>query len=45
MDYFLIGVGIIGFVLAVSAYVKAEKLEKRLKQKGVLDEDWENSRN
>lgn len=27
MDYFLIGVGIIGFVLAVSAYVKAEKLK------------------
>ena len=24
---------------------KAEKLEKRLKQKGILDEDWENSRN
>lgn len=36
MNYFLIGLGLIGAGLAVSAYVRVEQLEKKLREKGLL---------
>lgn len=40
MEYFFIIFGIVGFALAVGAYTKVTKLEKTLKEKGILPEDW-----
>lgn len=41
MNYFLIGVGIVIVFLALAAHSKVDKLEKKLKEKGILEEDWE----
>ena len=41
MNYFFIGILIIGFSLAIAAFVKVSKIEKALKDKGVLPEDWD----
>lgn len=39
MEYFLAGLAIAGFALAVSAYVRVERLERILKQKNIVDGD------
>ena len=36
MNYFFIILGIVGFALAISAYVRVEKLEEILKEKGII---------
>jgi len=36
MSYFLVGLGLIGFALAVGAYVRVGQLEARLREKGLL---------
>jgi hypothetical protein len=41
MNYFLIGVGIVIVFLALAAHAKVDKLEKKLKEKGILEEDWD----
>ncbi len=41
MDYFFLGIGLVGVILAISAYTKVSKLEKVLKEKGILPEGWE----
>jgi hypothetical protein len=41
MNYFLIGVGIVIVFLALAAHGKVDKLEKKLKEKGILEEDWD----
>lgn len=44
MNYFSIGLGIVVAVLAIAAYDKVIKLEKKLKEKGILEEYWEKTR-
>ena len=39
--YLLIGIGIVIFFLAFAAHGKVDKLEKKLKEKGILEEDWD----
>lgn len=41
MNYFLIGLGIVIAILALAAHSKVGKLEKKLKEKGILEEDWD----
>jgi hypothetical protein len=36
VNYFLIGLGLIGFGLAVGAYVRVGQLESKLREKGLL---------
>jgi hypothetical protein len=36
VNYFLIGLGFIGFALAVGAYVRVGQLESKLRKKGLL---------
>ncbi len=38
MDYLLIGLAIAGFAMAVSAYVRVERIERLLKEKNIIDE-------
>lgn len=40
MDYFGSIIGILGFIFGLCAYDRISKLEKKLKEKGVLDPDW-----
>jgi hypothetical protein len=37
MDYLLIGLAIAGFAMAVSAYVRVERIERLLKEKNIID--------
>ena len=41
MNYAWIGIAVMGFVFAIAAYSKVDKLEKKLKESGVLKENWE----
>lgn len=41
VNYFLIGVGIIIVFMAFAAHGKVHALEKKLKEKGILEEDWD----
>ena len=41
MNYFLVGVAIICFALALGAQAKVDKLEKKLKERGILEEGWD----
>ena len=36
VNYFMIGIALIGFALAVGAYVRVGQLEAKLREKGVL---------
>ena len=36
MNYFMIGIALIGFALAVGAYVRVGQLEEKLREKGLL---------
>lgn len=36
MNYFMIGLAMIGFALAVGAYVRVSQLEEKLREKGLL---------
>lgn len=36
VNYFLIGLALVGFVMAVSAYSRVGQLEKKLQDKGLL---------
>lgn len=38
MDYLLIGLGLAGFAMAVSAYVRVERIERLLKERNIIDE-------
>jgi len=38
MEYLLLGLAIAGFAMAVSAYVRVERLERILKEKNILDD-------
>jgi hypothetical protein len=38
MEYLLIGLAIAGFAMAVSAYVRVERLERILKEKNIVDD-------
>jgi hypothetical protein len=40
MQYATLIFGIVGFSLALGAYSRLDKLEKMLKEKGILAEDW-----
>lgn len=44
MNYFLIGVGIVIVFLALAAHGKVDKLERKLKEKGILEEDWDKNK-
>lgn len=39
MEYLLIGLAIAGFALALSAFVRVERLERILKEKDIIDEE------
>lgn len=41
MNYFLTGLGIVIAILALANHAKVDKLEKKLKEKGILEEDWD----
>ena len=41
MDYMWIGIAAMGFIFALAALNKVTKLEKKLKESGVLQEDWD----
>jgi hypothetical protein len=41
MEYLALTFGLIGFVLAVAAYNKVDNLEKELKRKDILDENFD----
>jgi hypothetical protein len=38
MEYLLLGLAIAGFAMAVSAYVRVERLERILKEKNIVDD-------
>ncbi len=37
MEYLLFGLAIAGFAMAVSAYVRVERIERLLKEKNIID--------
>ena len=41
MTYLLFGIAIAVLALGLSAYSKVGKLEQKLKEKGILEDDWE----
>ena len=48
MNYFLIGaviallaLGVSGYLLGLATSAKVEKLEKKLKEKGILEDGWD----
>jgi hypothetical protein len=41
MEYVALTFGTVGFVLAVAAYHKADKIEKELTQRKLLDESFD----
>ena len=41
MDYMWIGIAAMGFIFALAALNKVTKLEKKLKESGVLQENWD----
>jgi hypothetical protein len=45
MNYFLIGLGIAAAFLAFAAHDRLNKLEKHLKQQGLLKEGWDKDKN
>lgn len=38
MEYLLTGLAIAGFAMAVSAYVRVERIERILKERNIIDE-------
>ena len=36
MNYFMIGIALVGFALAVGAYARVGQLEQKLREKGLL---------
>ena len=40
MEYAALIFGMIGFSIAIGAYSRLDKLEKRLKEKNILEDDW-----
>lgn len=44
MNYFLIGTGIAMLALGLAAFAKVNKLEKKLKETGVLEDGWDDDR-